>query len=261
MNTLTVDIGNSLTKLDFWCDNGFFRHETIQSFSPDPILHFVEEYDLKGVIISSVKKETADYVRELDRRVDCLVVNFDYEEIKRFYDLSHYSGSLGPDRMAAILGAEVAFPKKAKVVMDLGTAMTIDVVSKHGVFMGGTISLGLSSRLKALAHATSKLPSVADGCECHVSPTGNFGNDTRSAIVDGAFNGLTGEIKYALKAAAEKYGAKMAMITGGDAPQIFESVCFDSFMVPDPHLVGRGLDYHLRTRYLKARVGKFYLSK
>ena len=64
------------------------------------------------------------------------------------------------------------------MIVDLGSAVTVDLVSGDGVFMGGTISPGLRSCLDALHFKTSLLPRV------DLSPPQNIlGVDTEAGIL------------------------------------------------------------------------------
>ena len=56
-------------------------------------------------------------------------------------------GTLGADRIAAALGAAELFPGEDCLIFDFGTAITVDLVTSDGIFIGGNISPGLSLRL------------------------------------------------------------------------------------------------------------------
>jgi type III pantothenate kinase len=59
--------------------------------------------------------------------------------------------------MAVAIGAWRFFSKNDIIVFECGTAITIDCVGKSGEYLGGNISLGLNTRLKALNLLTEKL--------------------------------------------------------------------------------------------------------
>lgn len=254
MITLTIDIGNTRTKADSWCDDGIILREASgNDITVDRILEIFEKLpDIEGIAVSTVRNDSQGFIRELRERTGVLVVDFNNEEIHKCYDLSHYKGNIGPDRYAAVLGANVLFPNMAKLVIDMGTAMTIDVVDKENVFCGGTISLGYYKRMKALATSTSRLPEVDDR-----DYNKTFGEDTATAIIAGARNGVKGEILYALESAKREYEIKCVIFTGGDAYNVFSKDNISSLC--DDYLVGRGLDYHIRTHYLHARVGNLQI--
>ena len=254
MNTVTIDIGNGSAKADFWDNDGFMFRKSGGAFDIDSIVDLGKNIDVGGYIVSTVRRDSEDIIRELEEKSGCLVVRFDFQEIKRHYDISFYKGNLGPDRMAAVLGSNVVYPGIPKMVVDIGTAMTIDVVDASGNFKGGNISLGLMSRMKALAAATSKLPAVEE-----MKKYEDFGTDTEMAISSGARNGVVGEILYSFEKAKREYGVRLGVLTGGDAEKIYFYLSRELGGLLDPYLVGRGLDYHLRVHHLHVPVGRIQI--
>lgn len=97
--------------------------------------------------------------------------------------------TLGTDRLAAAIGAASMFPDTNMLIADLGTAMTLDVVTADGRFKGGNISPGIKMRFDALHTFTSKLPEV--GIE---GPCPELGYDTPTAIRAGVCQGIVNEI-------------------------------------------------------------------
>lgn len=250
MNTLTLDIGNSSTKVDAWADDGILGRKANGQVFPGEIYDLIESLDIRGIIVSSVRKDSIELIEELKYNCHFPVIEFTNEEIRRYYDLSHYYSSVGPDRIAAVLGAKVIYGDYPKMVVDLGTAMTLDVVDDNGIFRGGNISLGLKGRLDALAKAGSLLPEV-ETANCRIG----FGTDTHSAMGAGALNGVIGEILFSASQAKNEYDIKVTVMTGGDALKVYYFLDRHINTFYDPYLVGRGLDYHLRTHYLDAPVG------
>lgn len=248
MNTLSFDIGNTGIKVDAWTDQGFLRRESDLDISLPQLLDLIESLKIKAVVASSVRKEEVPVLRQLKENSDVDVIYLNNEEIRKYYDLSKYSGNIGADRFAAYLGARKLYGAKAGMIVDLGTAMTLDVIDSNGTFAGGNISLGLFTRLKALATSTSLLPEIG-----RLQNVRNFGGDTASAMESGAFNGVIGEIEYSLAKAKEDYGIEYVVFTGGDAEIVYPVVSTDIIKHYDPYLVGRGLDYHLRTRYVASQ--------
>ena len=273
MKIATVDIGNSRSKIVFWdvepshfqkipglkvegCrmeeiasgigGDGFLKEEVLRGFDAEAILESVVREVPSACIVSSVRKETPALIDRLREIPGLPVVNFNEEEMRRCYDLTSYKGHLGPDRLAAAIGANSLFPGKAKLVVDLGTAMTVDVVDKEGIFKGGNISLGIFGRLEALNRSTSKLPLVMDLNV--VLPS--FGGTTEKAIAAGAVNGVTGEILYGYREAETLYGVEKLVITGGDAGMVLEKLENKIDTACDPLLVARGLKHHLIEHYL-----------
>ena len=55
---------------------------------------------------------------------------------------------LGKDRIAAMVGARKLFPTKNLLVIDIGTCITMDVLTNDGTFLGGRISPEFNSDIK-----------------------------------------------------------------------------------------------------------------
>ena len=242
MKTLTIDIGNTRRKYDFWDDDGFiFRREIPDT---EALVEEIKRESVEGVIVSSVNEHPEELVETLKRHTKCRVVNFNNQEIEKYGDKIHYKGNVGADRIAAFLGAEDLVPGNAMLVVDMGTAMTLDVADNRGTYRGGNISLGFHSRLKALASSARLLPEI-ENTGVYIS----FGNDTLSSIQSGAINGVLGEIRYAALRAEKEFDIKKTIFTGGDSEWFYFMLNKDLDCLMDPYLVGRGLNRHLRMYY------------
>ncbi len=66
---------------------------------------------------------------------------------------------VGTDRLAAAVAAnELRVPQRSAIVVDAGTAVTVDLITSDGVFRGGAILPGIQTAAQALADATDALP-------------------------------------------------------------------------------------------------------
>ncbi|MCX6841596.1 MAG: type III pantothenate kinase, partial [candidate division WOR-3 bacterium] len=72
-------------------------------------------------------------------------------------------GDLGADRLCAAVGARRRFPDEDLVVFDFGTATTVNVILREGIFAGGAILPGVQMSLDALADNTAGLPRLGPG--------------------------------------------------------------------------------------------------
>jgi type III pantothenate kinase len=122
----------------------------------------------------------------------------------------------GVDR---VLNVAAAYEQmgKACVVVDAGTAITVDCCNDQGEFLGGAISPGVAMQLDALKERTAKLPRVE-----FVIPTGPFGRSTSQAILQGIYHGIRGMVKELTEQYATELGHWPDIIaTGGDAQTLF----------------------------------------
>jgi type III pantothenate kinase len=139
--------------------------------------------------------------------------------------------TLGEDRIAAAVGAWSLFPGENSLVVDMGTAVTYDLVSADGHFKGGNIAPGIGMRLRSLHSFTARLPEVGG-----YGDTPLLGTDTATAMRAGAVRGVVGEIAY--------YRAMLPVdtrivLTGGWAHRVNEFLDFEATI--DPCLVTKGL--------------------
>jgi type III pantothenate kinase len=126
-------------------------------------------------------------------------------------NLYQQPGSLGADRWAALAGAR-ARTREAALVVDAGTAMTVDALAADGRFLGGLIVPGYELMQAALARGTARLP-VAAG---RFDP---FPRSTDDAIVTGALQAMAGAVTRTLDAmVAAGEAVPRLLLTGGCAP-------------------------------------------
>ena len=104
--------------------------------------------------------------------------------------------SLGADRWAAILGASQANPNKNILIVNAGTASTIDFLSDKNEYLGGWIIPGLDLMLNSLASGTAALPDL-DAQQAN-SSLNQLGQSTEQAILAGCLNAQVGAITMAL---------------------------------------------------------------
>jgi type III pantothenate kinase len=141
-----------------------------------------------------------------------------------------------------ILCVAAAFEQlgKACVVVDAGSAITVNCCDDQGDFLGGAIAPGVSMMLDVLHEKTGKLPRV------EFEPPGNetIGDSTRSAICHGVFYGLRGLVRELVENFATELGSWPEVIaTGGDADKLFSGWEIIHAITPDLILYGIALAY------------------
>ena len=134
----------------------------------------------------------------------------------------------------------------ACVVIDAGTAITVDFVDGTGVFHGGAIAPGVNMMLESLHTQTEALPKLdfAMPDESH----GPFGRETAHAMQLGVVASARGLVRELVEKYAEAYKAYPRVIaTGGDAHVLFDDQTLIERIMPDLQLLGieRTLEYAL----------------
>lgn len=147
---------------------------------------------------------------------------------------------VGIDRLAAAAAASLVKPAgRPAVVVDCGTALTVDLVAADGRFLGGAILPGPALMARALAEGTSKLPAVNPLAAGEVAAMP--GRCTQAAIAAGIGHGIRGAVsRLVAEARAASGGDAATIVTGGWADAIRAELP-DAIAVPDLVLTGIAL--------------------
>lgn len=142
---------------------------------------------------------------------------------------------IGADRIAGAIGAVHAVSKKNLIVVDMGTATTVDVITKDNEYLGGAILPGASMSVHALSEGTAQLPSVEV-----VQPKNVCGSSTIEAIQSGVFYGQAGAVRELVSKMEESvFGGERAFVIGtGGFSRSFESSGLFDLVLPDLVLQG-----------------------
>lgn len=164
----------------------------------------------------------------------------------------------GPDRLLAAWAAAQVYGTPV-IVVDLGTATTVDAVDADGFFLGGAIAPGLELAADALADHTARLPRIEVAL-----PDEAIGTDTAGAIASGVVIGHIGTVRELAQRMHRRIASRDArtkvVITGGHSAASWAETAWRTpagDRLPaiadtlDPDLVLRGLGLlaeHMGTR-------------
>ncbi|HNS19551.1 MAG TPA: type III pantothenate kinase [Sedimentisphaerales bacterium] len=249
MNVIAVDIGNTNIGVGLFLDGkeDFIRSIAgrseedlreclIGAWAKIPVLESSRERKRNGVIVaSSVKPAWTDLVRRIaseDLGEKIRVIGEDVPlPISTWVDEPK---KVGTDRIVAAAAAYDVV-EDAVVVADFGTAVTIDLVDEHGVFLGGVICPGFEISSQALKDNTAQLPKVT----VH-RPDGPFGKNTADAINCGLYYSIIGGMEEIIRRYAEQIGRWPQTIITGSAAETIKDDCpfVDNYV---PHLVVKGI--------------------
>ncbi len=219
---LVVDIGNTYVKTAVFSGLQLLATERYKTFDSNIIADQLERYDaVKAILISSVrgnkvppiKLSSSRHVKiiELTHKTP-LPITLDYQT----------PNTLGRDRIAAAVGAHTIFPENNVLIIDLGTAITIDLVTSQGVFKGGNISPGVRTRFRSLHDYTGALPLVEPQY-----PFPKRGRNTQEALLAGVMEGIAQELKGYINEHNNTFDVPKVIITGGDG------IFFDKYLKND----------------------------
>lgn len=238
---ICVDVGNSRTKVAV-SQQGLTGWSSLQAVASPEQLELPKERaaDWVAVSVNHPRLGTLRQWIEQNRRGDCLFI-LDRSDFPLNLAVEHPE-RLGLDRLAAAYGAvqvasRTGFPL---IVVNVGTAVTIDLLNGAGTFLGGVIYPGPFTCFQALSRATDQLP------ELYVDriPEMAWGRNTADAISCGIWQMQIGAIRQIvsryqreLSDGRHPWGGEVFLTGGGSAP--LESAFQSEFrIVPDLVLQG-----------------------
>lgn len=222
---LAVDVGNSQTHLGVYKRDELaheWRVSTEAKRTADEWAlmfgQFLIQADLSfskeitGVAISSVVPKATQELREMTQRY------FGFPAV--VVEPGTRTGiaikmdnprEVGADRIANAVAAHDMFPGSDVVVVDFGTAITIDAVSARGVYLGGAIAPGVDTSATALFSATAQIRRVE-----LIAPPSAIGKTTVNAVQSGIIFGTAGLIDGLTERIIEEMGGDARVVaTGG----------------------------------------------
>ena len=132
----------------------------------------------------------AAWTKKLD--VDWPIHQISYRDLRMEIRVDE-PARVGIDRLlAAVAANRLRTPDRAAIVVDLGTAITVDLVEADGAFAGGAILPGIGMAGRALADQTDALPHVM--LAHSVAPPSPLGKSTKAAIEAGLYWGAVGAV-------------------------------------------------------------------
>ncbi|MGE3108246.1 MAG: type III pantothenate kinase [Phycisphaerales bacterium] len=239
-----VSIGNTRARLAAASGSTLEPSRVVECADPGALEHAVLEmtarYGVQRVLIASVNQPAADRLnRALAQHGDLNVQRIGADiPIPIPHTLSD-AATVGQDRLLNALGA-FARSQQACIIVDAGTAVTVDFVDGEGTFHGGAIAPGMSMMRDALHEHTAALPKADIAPQhLHASPEAPFGKNTVEAINLGVTGSIVGLVHLLIDRYAEYYEAYPRVVaTGGDAPFLFEHDELVESIVPDLPLIG-----------------------
>jgi type III pantothenate kinase len=210
---LLIDVSNSYTKL------ALASHDKLGRVRRVPTGHLsvktLHELRFKTAVISSVVPEKTRLLRrflknqrvvEVTHRVN-IGVGIDYPKPQ----------TIGEDRLANAASATALYGAPV-VVVDFGTAVTFDIISRGRKYLGGVIAPGLQVMTDYLYQRTALLPHINLS-----EPVSAIGKSTREAMMAGAVYGYRGLVRQIISQIRAELGVrgKMPVVaTGGYAELI-----------------------------------------
>lgn len=234
---LTVDIGNTNITFGIFKEGKLietFRLESNRSYSvfdfEQKLAPFLSGKSFENCIIGSVAEELSLSIKQAcDKLTSCNSVLFT-PDIETTLGIDVESPlTVGVDRLANSYAA-LKYNLPA-IVVDVGTAITLDIVSEKKCFIGGVIMSGLNMEFKSLALNTSKLPEIEPKDSLYA-----IGNNTEKCILSGVIRGKACAVEGLLNQCEKELGKKAYIIfTGGQCEIIAK------YMTRKPDYINKNL--------------------
>lgn len=249
---LTVDVGNTTIQCGLFEGEKLalqFRRSTNPKLSSDELgLFFRDVLALNNFDYKSVERiACCSVVPAINHSLSNCFRKYFFKEalfiqagIKTGLKIKYANPrEIGADRIAGAIGAVHAAASsggaKNLIVVDMGTATTVDVITKNNEYLGGAILPGASMSVHALSEGTAQLPSVEV-----VRPKNVCGSSTIEAIQSGVFYGQAGAVRELVSKMEESvFGGERAFVIGtGGFSRAFESAGLFDLVLPDLVLQG-----------------------
>lgn len=240
MKFLAIDVGNTSIHFAFYEKRAWRRHLSVSSRASRNVLrsflskHFAGLRDT-NIFIASVVPEANVLLKEFFAKKPGVRARFIGNELgvpiaNRYRDPKQ----VGVDRLLNGLAAYRRF-KRELIIIDFGTAITFDVVSRRGEYLGGVIAPGIEISLEALFQKTALLPRIV-----LKRPKNWIGRDTAESIRVGCSVGIGGLCDRVVEAISNKYRMKPKVIATGGYARFMKKYC-RSIGVIAPDLILDGI--------------------
>lgn len=212
---LAIDIGNSNISFGIFKDNKLEKNFDIPSklYSKLKLLNKLRTKPKLSatVICSVVPKLTQILKRDLNILTGKKPHIIGKDLIVPIKNLYRKPAQLGQDRLVNAYAAGKLY-KAPLIVIDSGTAITLDVVGKNKAYLGGLIIPGTEIAFQALNEKTALLPLIR-----LAKPQKLIGGNTKESILSGVVLGMAGSVKELVSRIKEQTGKNTGVIgTGGN---------------------------------------------
>lgn len=236
---LTIDIGNTNITVGAFKDENLTRKAKMPTHDYSKyrarLARLLNGQDIKYIIISSVVPKALSELKKALKKLVEPKVSVLGEDIKvPIKNLYKAKKEVGQDRLVNAFAAKVLYGAPC-VIVDFGTAITFDIVSKGGEYLGGLILPGIEISLSSLYEKTALLPKI------RLAPTRKLiGKDTVNSMRGGILFGFGAMCDGLVSRYRKIFGKNLKVIaTGGNAKLITRYT--KSIQIVDENLTLKGL--------------------
>jgi len=235
---LILDFGNTLKKVAVFDGQTMLENRATETDIIPVIEELKQKYKtIEKAILCNVVRVDLHFMGYLKSNFN--LIHFNHETPIPLINQYLTPQTLGKDRLAVAIGAHFLFPSQNLLIIDAGSSITYDLVSKSGEYLGGAISLGIRLKARALNQFTDMLPLALVP-----SHTPLVGNDTMTCLNSGILNGTIAEVNGMIENYKSLYDDLKIILTGGDVYYFEKSLKYNIFAAEN--LVLTGLNYILQ---------------
>ncbi|MDP2922126.1 MAG: type III pantothenate kinase [Candidatus Omnitrophota bacterium] len=229
---IAVDVGNTSLHFAWGKDNKIIKTVQLSTHKATikAIGKIICRYPNEEIFVCSVVPAITELFKKLGHKVNIIGRDITVP-VRCLYNKK----KVGMDRLVGAFAAKVLYPH-VRIIIDFGTAITFDVLSKSGDYEGGLILPGVGSTLKVLSVCALLPKKIVMKKTKRLVP-----RDTSESISKGVEEGFSAM----MNALVKKYKKSLKLsdcdaivITGGDARYILPKIGFS--YVYDPYLVIKG---------------------
>ena len=224
---LAFDVGNTNVSVGLFQGSRLVQEWRLpttslrRSSSRQTLLKTLRQADLQGIILCSVVPRAT---RLLKRRLAALLPRLPLYVVGQdilcpLPNRYRKPKQVGQDRLVNAYACLRLYGAPA-IVCDFGTAITIDLLSRKGEYMGGIICPGIGISLEALAEKTALLPKVS-----LKPPRQLLGRETAETIRSGVFFGFASLCDGLVEKLRERYGRHIKAVLTGGQTEIISTYC------------------------------------
>lgn len=248
MHNLVLDIGNTNSKLAVFNGKVLVSFQVLKQVVPAELISMIKQNSVNNSTVSSVSEDLQEVISVLQSNTNYIPFSTEINTgIKNHYQSL---ATLGLDRWAKVIAARAEYPEQNCLMIDAGTCITYDLLNSNSEYYGGSISLGIEMRFKALNHFTGKLPLIKWDSEAGIPK----GTDTVSAIESGVLQGVINEVEGFISSYNKENKGLTVLLTGGNAGFLLEQLknsIFARQIIHDPYLVLKGLNEVIAFEYVQ----------
>ncbi|MCL2845496.1 MAG: type III pantothenate kinase [Chitinivibrionia bacterium] len=236
MKIIAIDAGNTHLRIAK-IDTDFLQNIEIIHSDYEGIFALIEklqEGENLPISVASVVprgRELSDKLNECGKKTIFCV-----REMAKDLQIN-YAETLGIDRIVDAVAGLALFPERDLVVIDSGTATTVDCVSADRKFLGGFILPGIKITSEAIHEKTALLPKLSP----YELRFNEMPNDTFSAVSAGLIADCAGGIEYAIDFCVEKLNKPLIIACGGGWEIVKSFVRREIKAVPELTLAGTAI--------------------